>query len=382
MPSHYATPRPIPGFHWNAKARGWYRSYKNRPVYCGGRNASRADVERAYQRKKDLIDGAEVEAPAITLRLATSRFLAACKHRVDSGKPRPLSSRMLHNYQLQLNHFGAFIGGDALIDRIGPEDFERYAKKFAAYSPAAFDSVVTRVGALFHWAGEMGYIDRYRPGPAFQRPGKQEVRDKRIARTRRFSAEEVARLYAAANDVMRCWIGLGVCCAFNNSDVANLTRDAVVLDADVPHVDFRRRKTGKVRRVCPLPAEVVADLKRYVRPEPATERDAELFFLTRKGHAYCRSRKGDGKPVDAVSRLFARLIVDAGVEKIHGRNFAGLRTTTANLAPPGYRDELELIMGHAKGSILLDHYLEDVGMDRLVHVVRYVWGQVQNVTPS
>ena len=41
----------------------------------------------------------------------------------------------------------------------------------------------------------------------------------------------------------------------NNSEVANLTRD--VIDLDTAVIDFKRRKTGKIRRACPLPAEVV-----------------------------------------------------------------------------------------------------------------------------
>lgn len=365
----------IPGFTWNERGQGWYRSHKGRSVYCGGRSASRGQVEKTFARKRDAIDNEQpLGADRIrSYREVLSEFLAEQQGRVDAPT-NGIKSRTLHNYVTQLNDFGAFVGGSTPIGEIGPEQFSKYAAKFAKYKPAGFDSIITRVSALFNWAVEMEYIDRYRPGPKFKRPDKQQIRDHRIDRTRAFTAAEVHKLYKAAPLVWKCFIGLGVCAAFNNSDIANVTRTAI--DLDLKLVDFRRRKKGKIRRVCPLPDGVVANLKAYQRPEPIDPAYADHFFLTRNGHPYSRSRKADGKPTDAISRLFPRLIEFAKVNAIEGRNFAGLRTTFANLAPPGYRDEIEIIMGHAHGSVLLDNYLEGVGLERLKFVVDHVWALV------
>jgi integrase len=378
-------PKPIPGFTWSAKARGWYRSYRNRPLYCGGAKATREQVEKNYARKRDAADNGErqpVEPAAMTLRDAISLYIAALEHRRDSGKPRRLSWRTFHNNVEAANKFGAFVGGDRQLDQITPADFSDYARKYGGWKHSGFDSVVCRVGTFMRWCRQMKYITEYEPGPAFQRPEKQDVQDDRIARTRAFTATEIALLYAAANPTIRCWIGLGICCAFNNSDIAHLTRDAVDLEQGI--IDFRRRKTGRVRRVCPLPADVVADLSAYHRPEPQSDRDENLFFISTEGNAYARSRTEDGgKPSNTISRLFARLIADtAGVAAIAGRNFAGLRTSFANLAPPGYRDAVENVMGHAHGTVLLDHYMETLELTRSRFVVDHVWGRVVSARAS
>ena len=58
-----------------------------------------------------------------------------------------------------------------------------------------------------------------------------------------------------------------------------------------------------------------------------------------------------------------------------GRGYRSLRTTFANFAPPGYRDEVELVMGHAKGTVLQDNYLEDAALDRVAELVQAVWSR-------
>jgi integrase len=375
---------PPPKDKWfpsfTAHRDGWVRSYKGRTRFIAGRNANRRQVEAAWDAKRQEIDAADKPdaRPAahggLAYRDVLALFLADCLHRVETGKPRPMSRRTLHNYTVDLNAFGEFVGGGTPIGEIGPEQFTAFARKYGGWKASGFDSLVTRVGTLFRWAVEMEYIDRYRPGPAFQRPAKQDIRDQRISRQRGYAAEEIAKLYDVAGNTLRCWIGLGICAAFNNSDIANLTRTAVDFEAGL--IDFRRRKTGKLRRVCPLPPAVVADLKAYRRPEPVQAAEADLFFLTINGVPYARTGAADYRPSDSISRLFSRLIKQAGVKQIEGRNFAGLRTSFPNLAPPGYRDEVEMIMGHAHGTMLTDHYLEEIGLERVRHVVTTVWDKV------
>jgi integrase len=130
--------------------------------------------------------------------------------------------------------------------------------------------------------------------------------------------------------------------------------------------------------VIPLPPSVVDILRGYVRP--AANPIDDLFFLTVCGNPYAQSESRDGtfKPSNTISRLFRELMENAGLSVGDGRNFSGLRTSFYNLAPrSGYDVERSIIMGHARGTIELDSYLEDVGCDRLAHVVNHVWGQVQ-----
>ena len=96
-----------------------------------------------------------------------------------------------------------------------------------------------------------------------------------------------------------------------------------------------------------------------------------MFFISADGRPYSESHASG--PRCSVSVLFGRLCEDAGVKRV-GRSFSGLRTTFYNLAPSGeWELERKIIMGHAQGTIGLDSYLEDVGLDRLRHVVNSVW---------
>lgn len=377
----------IPGF--SAHRDGWVRSHKGQTIACGGRRATREQVEKTFAAKRDKIDRGEPLRPVDdgrrTYRQVLAEFLTVQQSRVGAARNR-IEERTLHNYAQALNAFGnfAFEGiktANRDIRHIGPSVFSAYARTFRKWKASGFDSVVTRVGAMFRWAAGMEYIDRYRPGPEFVRPAKQDLRDERIDLAKSYAAEEVARLWLATTpgSFMRCAVGLGVCAGFINSDLGHLP--VAVVDLANGVIDFRRRKQGKVRRVVPLPADVLAELRAYRRPEPALPAFAGHFFLTRGGRLYAstKSRTGTFKPSDSISRLFRELRTDAKVAHVRGRNFSGLRTTLYNLWIKGreYEDERAIVMGRAKGTIDLDSYLEDVGLERLRFGVNHVWSQVK-----
>jgi integrase len=352
--------------------------YKGRPRFVA-KSVPAADVEEAWSAKRKEIDTGVVTLPGIrTYREVLSEFLAAQKARVGAAKHK-LSERSYHNYVVTLNDFGNFIHdrrkiADMDIRLIGPAQFSAYAINFKDWKPSAFDSVVSRTCALFRWAVEMEYIDRFKTGPQFRRPDKQEIRDVRIESDFSLTPASIAKAYDAAGHTMRCWIALGICAAFVNADVANVTRQVMDLDSGV--VDFRRRKTGRVRRVAPLPEDVTELLRKYHRPDPAEPAYADYFFLSDNGRPYSVTKNANGKPSCSISRMIARLLTDADVKR-PGVNFKSFRTSFFNLAPRGeWEMERKIIMGRAQGTIDMDHYLEDVGLDRLRHVVNHVWSQV------
>ncbi|MDB5296647.1 MAG: Phage integrase family protein, partial [Phycisphaerales bacterium] len=318
-------------------------------------------------------------APGVlTLRELASRYVDYLQQRATTGKPKPITPRTLHDYVKIVRAFGKAVGGDTPAAKVGPPEFAAFARSIGHLAPSAFGAIVGKVRAWWNWAVDAELIDRVRFGPDFRVPPAAELRDSRIARRRRFTPAEVARLYESADATIKPMIGLGICGALNNSEVGWLERECVDLASGV--LDFRRRKRGKVRRVVPLPPDVVAALAAYARPDPIDPAHAGLFFVSPAGHPYNRQRDtADGGHTDKVGLDFARHMRRAGLKVAgagDGRSFAGLRTTFANLAPGGYREEVEIITGHARGTVLLDHYLEDVGLARLVHVVDHVWGQV------
>jgi integrase len=206
----------------------------------------------------------------------------------------------------------------------------------------------------------------------FRRPAKSELRSERIERTKSLTVDQISDAFNAANHVGKCWIALGICGAFNNSDVANFS--PVVYDAATGIIDYRRRKTGKIRRVIPLPPDVMKLLADYVRPEPANPDCEQYFFLTRSGLPYHKTGVGDFKPSDSISRLTARLFRSI---KIEGKNFSGLRTSHYNLAPTDrWERERKIVMGRSLGTIDLDSYLEEVGVKELRHYVQFIWNQI------
>ncbi len=64
--------------------------------------------------------------------------------------------------------------------------------------------------------------------------------------------------------------------AMNNSEICHLDREVVDLKEKV--IDFRRRKTGKIRRVCPIPNDVAEKLRQYSRPAAKSPRTRHAVF--------------------------------------------------------------------------------------------------------
>jgi integrase len=164
--------------------------------------------------------------------------------------------------------------------------------------------------------------------------------------------------------------------------------------------DYRRRKRGRIRRVIPLVDEAVRLMAAHQRPEPVDEKAGELFFLSPGGRPLVWMTESGQQ--NTVTRKFTKLMVKAGLrpkpiitwdkttKKKHvksagsgdGRGFRALRHTFANLAPANYREEVEIIMGHAHGGILLDRYLERVGLTRLFDLVNAVWNAAASEPPD
>jgi hypothetical protein len=224
-------------FHKTIRPRdarlGWY---KGRTRHVCARSVPIAQIPDYWSDKKAAIDagvGVAVDLGGVpSYRTVLTGFIVDCEARVTTRKPRPMEQRTLDNYANDLNAFGAFrfrgvAVADMPIDLIGPEVFSAYARKFGAWKASGFDSIVSRIGALFRWAVEMEYIDRYRPGPKLQRPGKQAIRDERIDLSKTFEPAEFVKLYLAGNQ--RCAAGSGWVCARRSSIPTSPTSRASAL---------------------------------------------------------------------------------------------------------------------------------------------------------
>lgn len=359
---------------------GFVKWYKGKTRFVAGKSTPVDQLDDVWADLKRSIDAGQVFATrrhsgGMILRELIAAFFTHVDARRATGKPRPIAERTAFNLKQICNDFGARVGGGVPIAEIGPDHFAAYAETIAHFKASGYASTVSCVRSLFNWAVKMEYTERARFGAGFVVPSRQVIRDDRIAKPKSFAPADVRKMIGAADHPMRAMILLGAVAAMTPSEIANLDRDCVDLRGGI--IDFRRRKTGKIRRVIPLPPAVAAELRTYVRPEPASAAHAGLFFIRPSGEPFIRE---SGAPISDAFYHFARRV---GVKaEGGGTGFSGLRTTFVNLAPPGSREEVELIAGHALGTILFDHYLERVGLEGLRRVTSHVWKVISTARPD
>lgn len=368
----------------------------------------------------------------VTLIEAISDFFEFIDKRVETGKPEPMAPITASDYRRALDRLartqptkggnaGLQIGSLPIAD-LGPDDFGAFAKQYENKSAFTFSRITAYVHAFFNFCVEDDLIEVLpKFGRNLARPSQQARRDRRMDQKKSYKPAELAALMAHATVEERAWIGLGLSGAMDNADVGYLTFN--LLNRAEGTIDYRRRKRGKVLRIIPVHGIAWEWLDAYLqaRPKPARGDLADRIFLTPTGLELQRlvpGKSGAGNSIDYVAMQWGRLAERAGLRParkvesacvvcgkprkvvkrgrvpfcVHcgaerpgrkrtvvwgggadGRGFRSLRTTFPNLAPAGYRDEIELVMGHSNGGILVDHYLEEHGLERLEELVRRIW---------
>jgi integrase len=409
-------PPPKPhGFEFSPHRDGWSKWYKGQARVIAVKSLDRAAVRAAWDQRKGEIDAAlgalahkAPTAGGATYRECAAAYYEYLDHRVTTRLPKPLSPYTREDIKRTVNAVGRCCGPDRPAREYGPDDFTKFAKGIAGQAPSTLARHVAYENEFFAWCVLEGYVDRVPSfGAYFARPPQQEHRDARLAQAKSFKPAEIRAQWAAADHVERCWIALGLNGALDNADLANLPlpEPGGVLDLEAAVLDYRRRKRGKVRRVIPLLPVTVRLIRHYLkrhRRQPADPSHAELLFITRDGHPVGRlkdssnpERAGRANAIDAVSRAWQRLMVKAGLRKpptvtrtgkganrkrslkfagdADRRGFRSFRTTVANSYPPGFKEEIEIVMGHVQDSVLIEHYLETLGLTRLRELVEHVW---------
>lgn len=410
---------------------GYVVWHNGRTEFACSKTVPPDQVDETWERKRKELAGERVVKPVglRTVREALSEFYSYLDHRVTHSQPEPMAETTRMDYEKTLTRFARMQvppGGAKIADRrlsdIGPEDFKEFAKDFAGGSSIAFGRHVSYVQAFFRFCKDERLMsDTPEWGRYLVKPSKQTRRDERMSIQKRFSPEEIRRLLQHASVEEKAWIWLGINCAFDNSDLAHLTKAVVGELSGGAVLDYRRRKIGKIQRVCPLLPETIEAMKIYKRPAPARPEHADLFFLTPTGLPLVRAKRSKtGKPgwINYVAMEWTRLLQRAGfrpkgtttlvcktcgkprpkawgrcecgsrtfrrkqVTRAEGsadrRGFRALRTTFPNLAPHGYRDEVEIVMGHGTG-ILLENYLEEHGIAELRKLVEGIGHQIRSV---
>lgn len=283
-----------------------------------------------------------VEKSTVTLNHAMNKFLTERRAAVESGE---LSAGQFARYRSITTHTLDTLGRDRLFASLQPADFATLRKSLRG-GPVTLKNRITWIRTILHWAEEyFGVKVAY--GGQFDKPSRR-VMSQGSKRRQLFTPAEIQALLKHASPTTRCFVLLGINCAFGPGDIANIRGDEIDLKAGV-----HRHPRGKtsIPRICPLWPETVKALKNYKRPNQMLP---HLFFVTRFGVPWVReSIKRDAAGVvkstarsDAIGQEFDKLCVVAGVQT---RGFYAFRHTFRSVA-----DEvadvtaIECVMGHVK----------------------------------
>jgi hypothetical protein len=389
-------------------------------------------LETAWETRREAADQAGEDSFArlrasggLQLVHLLSEFYEYLDERVRTGKPKRMEETTAWDYKRSLNELGTAVGPDRPINDLGPADFGRYAKAISHNAQSSYGRKVAYVESFMRWALQLGRLGNNRfvreltpgmdplrslVGPVLLKPSKADLRDERIVKSKSFTPAELGKLWHVADDRERLWIGLGLNGALDNADVMAMVWRVVAVASQYKGVvasdcslvlDYRRRKRGRVRRVVPLVPAVACRLADHlvVSCDGRDPTDDELVFRSDDGKSL-RKFTASG-PQNYITSKFRSLMVRAGIRppaeitideqgRKHaksagngdGRGFRSLRTTFANLAPSGFRDEIEIVMGHSHGQTILDSYLETQGFSRLYELVTAVWEQAFSEPPD
>lgn len=249
------------------------------------------------------------------------------------------------------------------VESLRPDDFAKLRLAILKkHSPAIARNMVLRIRSIFKFAKDTRRIGREVDfGQSFKPPAKAAIRKHRAGRPKQlWKAEEFRKLLEVATPVRRSILLLSLNCAFNGADIAGVPIRA--FDLKSGWVDFPRTKTGVERRI-PLWPETVEAVAEYLkeRPEPASEADSELLFVTRWGKKWTTS--GIGHELVKLQKIAK---VDAGT-LLWGR-----KTLQTVGESKGDIVAVRAVMGHVDDSMSAEYRQEmtDKRLRRVTDTVR------------
>jgi integrase len=256
------------------------------------------------------------------------------------------------------------LGKNRLVEDLRGDDFDALRANFAKTNGlVGVRNQITRTRMIFHYAYKAGLIDR--PvcfGANFSKPSAKAIRKGRIPRM--FEADEIHKMLRDAGPVFRAMILLGVNCGFGPAEIGRLPKSA--LDLQAGWVVFPRPKTGSERRI-PLWPETVEAVHEAlaVRPEPTSDDDEGLVFLTRNRGSWFKDS------TRYLTERFGKFLRSTGLYR-HGRGFYALRHVFETIGgESGDQIAVDAIMGHERGD-MGGYYRERVSDKRLQAVVDVV----------
>jgi integrase len=332
-----------------------------------------ADPQKALERwldeKDDLLAGRVPRcrtgvADAPQLRDLVNQFLTTKKMLLENGELSPHTWKAYHDVCDELVET---FGRDRLLTDVLPGDFEKLRAKWAAkWGAERLATEINRARTVFNFAWKNGVISvPMRYGEGFNRPSKKVLRlNKAEKGPKMFEADELRRMIDKAVQPMKSMLLLAINAGLGNTDVAQLPLKS--LDLKHGWLDYPRPKTGIMRR-CPLWLETLSSLREWLthRPQPKSEIDAAIMFLTVRGQNW--SKNVSDRPITHECRKLLDALGIGG-----NRNFYAIRHTFETIAGES-KDQVavDAIMGHDDGS-MASAYRERISDERLRDVTEHV----------
>lgn len=362
--------KPYPDFPLFAHARKrWAKKIRGRTFYFGPWNDPDGALQLYLDQRDDLHAGRapRVVRDGLTVHHLLNRFLEAKEARLDSGEIQP---RTFTEYRDTADRIADAFGLSRLVENLAADDFEHLRRNMARkWGPVRLGNEVVRIRGVFKYGHDIGLFDKpIRFGPGFAKPSQKVIRQARAkAGKKLFEPVDLRAVIKGAPVPLKAMILLGINCAFGNTDVATLPRDAV--DLERGWIDYPRPKTG-IPRPCPLWKETVAAVRKSLtdRPEPKDKAHADLMFITQQGLSFAAGMS-HWRVAGETAKLLKKLKV-----KRPGLSFYALRHTFATIGgEAGDEVAVRAIMGHASASTDMGAtYRQRVTDDRLRAVVGHV----------
>jgi len=297
----------------------------------------------------------------LTVKEAVNTFLDEKKHRVRGGE---LSARTWDEYKEACDTIIDAFGKTRLVSNLRPDDFTTLRRRMAKrWGPARLGKMITCVRCVFKFAYDSDLIDRpMRYGPAFKKPSKKTMRLHRAQKgLQLFTADEIRRMVAVADQPLKAMILLGINAGLGNTDCGRLPLGAFNLETG--WMDYPRPKTGVARR-CWLWPETRVAIRETLEQQPVPKKTAgaDLVFITKYGNGW--------NDDSTVTHEMRKLLDGLGING--HRNFYTLRHTFRTVADES-KDQpaIDHIMGHARDD-MASIYRERISDDRLRDVADYV----------
>jgi integrase len=273
-----------------------------------------------------------------------------------------ITDRWLRDLHEVVKTIVAVIDKGRPVESLGPSDFQRLRLAIIGkHTPAVARNTIQRIVSVFSYAHEMRKISRpVDYGKSFQPPTKSDIRKHRSKKVKQlWRAESLRAILEQASPVRRAMLLLSLNCAFNGADIAAVPIRAI--DFNSGWLDFPRTKTG-VERVVSLWPETVAAIRDYMetRPDPHSEADAELLFVTRWGQRWTTS--GIGHELEKAKKL---------AQVTEGTLLWGRKTLQTIGEETGDIVAVRAVMGHADDSMSAE-YRQEISRPRLKRVADHV----------